>query len=50
METNVRCPKKKPPYLFFQVGRAYASGGPEGVWKIYEATARADGKVRRRAF
>ena len=30
----------------FDVGRLYASGGPESVWKIYEGVAKADGKVR----
>ena len=30
----------------FDVGRLYASGGPENVWKIYEGVAKADGKVR----
>jgi hypothetical protein len=29
----------------FDVGRLYASGGPESVWKIYEGVAKADGKV-----
>ena len=30
----------------FDVGRLYASGGPESVWKIYEGVAKSDGKVR----
>ena len=30
----------------FDVGRLYASGGPESVWKIYEGVGKADGKVR----
>ena len=29
----------------FDVGRLYASGGPEGVWKIYEGFSKNDGKV-----
>ena len=31
----------------YDVGKAIGSGGPEGVWKLYEARARSDGKVRR---
>ncbi len=29
----------------YDVGKAYASGGPEGVWKIHEAVSKTDGKV-----
>ena len=29
----------------FHVGRLFASGGPEGVWKIYEGYYKTDGKV-----
>ncbi len=31
----------------YEVGRAYASGGPEGIWKIHEAVAKADAKVKK---
>ena len=30
----------------YDVGKAVGSGGPEGVWKLYEARAKSDGKVR----
>ena len=29
----------------YEVGRLYAGGGPEGVWKIYEGISKTDGKV-----
>ena len=29
----------------YEVGRYVGSGGPEGVWRLHEATARSDGKV-----
>ena len=29
----------------FHVGRLFATGGPEGVWKIYEGYYKTDGKV-----
>ena len=29
----------------YEVGRLYASGGPEGVWKIYEGVSKTDAKV-----
>ena len=29
----------------FHVGRLFATGGPEGVWKIYEGYNKTDGKV-----
>ena len=30
----------------YDVGRLFGSGGPEGVWKIYEGMNKTDGKVR----
>ena len=38
--------ENNPILSHFDVGRLYASGGPESVWKIYEGVAKADGKVR----
>ena len=32
----------------YEVGRYVGSGGPEGVWRLHEATARSDGKVSER--
>ncbi len=29
----------------YEVGRLYGSGGPEGVWKIYEGFSKTDGRV-----
>ena len=29
----------------FEVGKLFGSGGPEGVWKIYEGISKTDGKV-----
>ena len=30
----------------YDVGRLFGSGGPEGVWKIYEGMNKTDGRVR----
>ena len=38
LETN-------PILAHFDIGRLFASGGPEGVWKIYEGVGKTDGKV-----
>ena len=32
----------------YEVGRYVGSGGPEGVWRLHEATTRSDGKVSER--
>ena len=29
----------------YDVGRLFGSGGPEGVWKIYEGMNKTDGRV-----
>ena len=29
----------------YEVGKLFGSGGPEGVWKIYEGVSKFDGKV-----
>ena len=29
----------------YEVGKLFGSGGPEGVWKIYEGVSKTDGKV-----
>ena len=29
----------------YDVGRLCGSGGPEGVWKIYEGASKTDGRV-----
>ena len=29
----------------YDVGRLFGSGGPEGVWKIYEGVSKTDGRV-----
>ena len=34
----------------YEVGRLYAGGGPEGVWKIYEGVSKTDGKVSVQEF
>jgi len=31
---------------YYEVGRLFGNGGPEGVWKIYEGVSKSDGKVR----
>lgn len=41
--------ENNPILQFYEVGRAYASGGPEGIWKIHEAVSKTDGKVRRKS-
>ena len=37
--------ESNPILSHYEVGRLYATGGPEGVWKIYEGVSKADGKV-----
>ena len=37
--------ESNPILSHYEVGRLYATGGPEGVWKIYEGISKADGKV-----
>lgn len=34
----------------YDVGRMFGSGGPEGVWKIYEGLSKVDGRVRLEHF
>lgn len=36
--------ENNPILNHYEVGRLYASGGPEGVWKIHEGFSKADGK------
>ena len=42
--------ENNPILQHYEVGRAHASGGPEGIWKIHEATSKADGKVNKRTL
>ena len=37
--------ENNPILSHYEVGRLYANGGPEGVWKIYEGVSKTDGKV-----
>ena len=37
--------ENNPILQYYEVGRLYGNGGPEGVWKIYEAVSKADGRV-----
>ena len=37
--------ESNPILSHYEVGRLFASGGPEGVWKIYEGVSKVDGKV-----
>ena len=45
-KTGAKLLENNPVLQYYEVGRCYASGGPEGIWKIYEGKKRADGKVR----
>ena len=37
--------ENNPILGLYEVGRLYATAGPEGVWKIYEGVSKTDGKV-----
>ena len=45
-KSGSRLLENNPILQYYDVGRAHASGGPEGIWKIHEATSKIDGKVR----
>lgn len=45
-KSGSRLLENNPILQHFEVNRCYASGGPEGIWKIYEARSKLDGKVR----
>ena len=44
-KSGYRLLESNPILSHYEVGRLYASGGPEGVWKIYEGVSKVDGKV-----
>ena len=37
--------ENNPILQYYEVGRLFGNGGPEGVWKIYEGVSKADGRV-----
>ncbi|TRY61045.1 hypothetical protein TCAL_08271, partial [Tigriopus californicus] len=43
-KSGSRLLENNPILQHFEVNRCYASGGPEGIWKIYEARRKLDGK------
>lgn len=43
-KSGSRLLENNPILQHFEVNRCYASGGPEGIWKIYEARSKLDGK------
>ena len=45
-KSGVRLLENNAILQHYEVGRVFASGGPEGIWKIHEAISKHDGKVR----
>ena len=39
--------ENNPILQYYEVGRLFGNGGPEGVWKIYEGVSKTDGRVRK---
>jgi hypothetical protein len=37
--------ENNPILQYYEVGRLFGNGGPEGVWKIYEGVSKSDGRV-----
>ena len=45
-KSGTRLLENNPILNHYEVGRPYASGGPEGIWKIYEGYSKSDKRVR----
>lgn len=44
-KSGLKLLENNPILNHYDVGRLYASGGPEAVWKIHEGVSKSDGKV-----
>ena len=45
-KSGSRILENNPILNHYEVGRPYGSGGPEGIWKIYEGYSKTDKRVR----